>query len=149
LGVTTTNGLQVLLPLAAVMVTQAGRRRGVSWGSQLQMAFQSTYHLQPCRLPKLDAGGASVGGSRLQMAFESSYHLQPCRLPKMDIGGASVGCHNYEWPSSLPTTCSHAGYPSWTLKECQLGVTTTNVLQVFLPPTVMPVTQAGRCRGIS
>ena len=39
LGVMTTNDLQVLLPLAAVPITQAGRWRGVSWGSRLQMAF--------------------------------------------------------------------------------------------------------------
>ena len=151
-GATTINGLQVLTLLATMPVTQAecwrgiswghhykwplsppntcsrvgypwGMLGGVSWGSRLQMAFKSSYHLQSCGLPKLDAGGASVEGhdykwplsllppaavlvtqvgcwsgvswgSRLQMAFKSSYHLLPCRLPKLGGGGAAVGSHN-------------------------------------------------------
>ena len=48
------------------------------------------------------------------MAFKSSYHLQSCRLPKLDAQGASVGAHNYKWRSSPPTTYSHVGYPKWT-----------------------------------
>ena len=119
MGVTTTNDLQVLLPPTAVPVTQGGRLRGIGWGSRLQMAFKSSYHLQPCRLPKLHAGGASVGG------------------------------HDYKWPSSPPITCSHAGYPSWTMEGCQFRVTTTDGLQVFLPFATVPVTQAGRWRDIS
>jgi len=67
------------------------------------------------------------------MAFKSSYDSQPCRLPKLNAGGVLVGVHNYKWPSVPPTTCSRAGYPSWTLEEHQLGVTTRNGLQT--PPT--------------
>ena len=83
------------------------------------------------------------------MAFKSSYHRQPCRLPKLGAGWPSVGGHNYEWPLSLLTSSSHAGYPSWELKRRQLGVTNTNGLQVFLPPVTMPVVQAGCWRGVS
>jgi len=73
------------------------------------------------------------GGHDHNMAFKSSYHLQPCWLPKLDTGGASVAGHDYKWPSSLLTICSCAGYLIWTLEGRQLGVTTTNELQVFLP----------------
>jgi len=67
------------------------------------MTFKSSYHLQPCQLPKLDAEGPSVGGYDSKMAFKSSYHLQPCWLPKLDAGGASVGGHdsNMAFKSSL------------------------------------------------
>ena len=61
LRVMTTNGLQSLLPSAAVPVTQARRWWGVSWGSRLQMAFKSSYHLQSCRLAKLDVEGRKLG----------------------------------------------------------------------------------------
>jgi len=88
-------------------------------------------------------------GSQLQMTFKSSCHLQPCRLPKVDAWGASVGGHDYKWPSSPPTTYSRAGYPSYTLEGHQLGVTTINGLQVLLSPAAMPVIQAGRWRGVS
>ena len=94
LGVTTTNGLQVLLPPVAVLITQTGHWEGISWRSRLQMAFKSSYHLQRHRLPKLDGGGASVTG------------------------------HDYIWSSSLPTTYSHASYPSWMLEGRKLGVMT-------------------------
>jgi len=38
--VTTTDDLQVFLPFATVPVTQAGRWRDISWGSQLQYCLQ-------------------------------------------------------------------------------------------------------------
>ena len=189
------------------------------------MAFKSSCHLQLCRLPKLDAGGASVWdrddkwplslpttcsragylswtlggvswGSRPQIAFKFSYHLQPCQFPKLEerqFGvmttnqlqvllplvtipviqaghwrgiswghdykwpsspsttcssagypswtlGALVRSRNYKWPSSPPTTCGRAGYPSWMMEEHQLGVTTTDSLQIFLPPVAVSVT---------
>ena len=119
LGFMTTNDLQVFLPLAAVPVTQAGHWRGISWESWLQMAFRSSYHLQPCRLLKLDAGATSVVG------------------------------HHYKWPSSFLTIWNCAGYPSWTLEWRQLRVTTTNGLQVFPPFAAVLVTQVGRWRGVS
>jgi len=144
LGVTTTNGLQPLLPPVAVPITQVGHWRGVSCGSRLQMVFKSSYHLQPCRLPKLGAGAALVGvtatngfqvflsptavlvtqdgcwrgvswKSRLQIAFRSSYRLQPCRLPKLGPGGTLIGGYDYKWPSGLLITCIRARYPSWAL----------------------------------
>uniref|UniRef100_A0A7C9DAR0 Uncharacterized protein n=1 Tax=Opuntia streptacantha TaxID=393608 RepID=A0A7C9DAR0_OPUST len=87
--------LQLLLPLAVVPATQAGRCRTVSCGSPLQMAFKPSYHLQPCRLPRPDAIEPSVGG------------------------------HDYKCPSIPPTTCSRAGcpsgYPNQMTEECQLG----------------------------
>ena len=58
------------------------------------MAFKYYYHLQLCMLPKLDAGGVSVGGDDSKMAFNSSYHLLPCQLSKLNAGGASVGGYN-------------------------------------------------------
>jgi len=119
LGVTTTNGLQVFLAPATMWATQVGRWRGVRWGSKLEMAFKSFYQLQPCRLSKLGAKGTSIGG------------------------------HDYKWPSSLLTTSSCAGYPSWALEGHQLGVTTTNGLQVFLPSAAVPVNQVGHWKGVN
>jgi len=119
LGVMTTDGLQVFLPLATMSITQVGRWSDVSCGSPLQMAFKFSYHLKLCRLPKLDTRMASVAG------------------------------HDYKRPSSLLTICSHASYPSWTLEGLQLGVTTTNGLQVFPPFAAVLVTQVGRWRGVS
>jgi len=110
LGVTTANGLQVHLSLAVVPVTQAGRWKGINWVL------------------------------RLQMAFKSSHRFQPCWLPKLDAEGASIGVHDYKWPSSPPTTYSHADYPSWMSEGHQLGITTTNGLQVHLPLAVAPIT---------
>jgi len=108
-----------------------------------------------------------------KVTLKSSYHLQSCRLPKLDTGGTSIGDHDNKWPSSPSTTCSRVGHPSWTLKEGQLGVTTTNTfkpsyhlqscrlhkldagvasvgghttngLQFLLPLAAVPATQAGR-----
>jgi len=77
------------------------------------------------------------------MSFKSSYHLQLHWLPKLGVGSASTGGYHYKWPSGLFITCNRADYPNWMLHICQLGVTTTNGLRVFLPPVVMQVTQAG------
>jgi len=104
--------LQVLLPPTVVPVIQAGRWRGVSRGSRLQMAFKSSYYLQPCQLPKLDTGGALVGGHDYK--WPSSPPSTSSRH-KLDAGGVLVGGHDYKWPSSLLTICSRAGSPSWTL----------------------------------
>jgi len=117
LGVTTTNGLQVFLSLATVLVTQAGRWRTVSWGSRLQVAFKSSYHWQLCPLPKLNTRAASVG-------VTTTNGLQV----EVDTRAASTGGHDYKWPLSSPTTCNLTGHPSWTVEGHQLGVTTTNAL---------------------
>jgi len=140
LGAMTRNGLQILLLIAPMRVSQAGCWGCVSWGSRLQMAFKYSYYLKPFRLPKLDARGPSIGGHgykwpssllttcsrasylswtlggiswghHYKWPFLSSYHLQPCRLPKLGTSGASVASHNYKWPSSPPVNCSCAGYP--------------------------------------
>ena len=72
--------------------------------------------------------------------------LSPAVMPitQLGAGGESVGSHDYKWPSSLLTTYSRVGYPSWALKGRQLGVMTTNDLQVFLPPAAVLVTKLGR-----
>ena len=82
------------------------------------------------------------------MAFKSSYRLQPCRLSKLDAGGISWGSR-LQWPSTPPTTCSRADYPSWTLEGRQLWVTTTNGLQVFLPLAAVSIAQVGSWSGVS
>ena len=115
IGGTTSNGLQVLLPLTTVPITQARHWRGISSGSRLQMAFKSSYHLQPCRFLKLDAGGC-------QLAITTTNGIQvllpPAAMPVIQAGcwGVSVRSHNYKWPSSPPTTCSGADHPSWMLE---------------------------------
>jgi len=45
LRITTTIGFQVFILTAAVPITQSGNWRNVGWGSRLQMAFMSSYHL--------------------------------------------------------------------------------------------------------
>jgi len=79
-------------------------------------------------------------GSRLQMALIFSYHLQLCGLSNLGAGGVSVGGHGYKWPSDLPTNYSRVGCPSLVLDGRQLGFMTTNALQVFLLPIVVPIT---------
>jgi len=99
-------------------------------------------------------------------------HFWACRLPIKDKRAECLP-HFQKWPTSLLTISSRVGYPSWALKVCQLGlrlpmafkssyhlqpfgypswtlgVTTTNGLQVLLPPAAVVVTQAGCWRGIS
>jgi len=137
LGFMTTNGLRHIQPLATVPLMQAGRQRSVSWGSRLQMAFQSSNHLQPCWLPKLDARGASIEGHVHK--WPSSPPVT-CNGPVTQVGrwrSANWG-HNYIWPPSPPTTYSRAGYPSWTREEHRLGVVTIDGLQMILRGVVKP-----------
>ena len=85
---------------------------GLVGGHDSKMAFKYSYHLQLCRLSKLDAEGVLATGPDSKMAFKSSYHLHPCWLPKLDAEGASVGITTPRWPLSLPTICSRVDYPS-------------------------------------
>ena len=141
MGATTTNGLQVLQPLATVSATQAGRWKSVSWGSLLQMAFKSSNHLQLCRLPKLDAGGASVGVHYYKWPSCTPSTCSRADYPSWTLEERQLGFTTTNGlPSSPPTTCSRANYPSWMLKERQLGVTTINGLHVLLPLAAMPTT---------
>jgi len=94
LGVTITNGLQVFLPLAAMLVTQVGRWRGISWGVKTTNVLQ--VFLPPAVVPVTQAGRWR---------------------------GVSWG-HGYKWPSSFFTTCSHVDYSSWMLEGRQLGAMT-------------------------
>jgi len=107
------------------------------------MAFKSSYHLQSCRLPKLGARGASVGGHNYKWPSSLPTTYSHAGYASWGARGVSVGGHDSKWPSSLPTTCSCAGYPGWEPEGHQLGVMTTNGLQVFLSPAVMPITQLG------
>ena len=50
-----------------------------------------------------------------------------------------LGVTTTKYPSNLLTTYSCAGYPRWTMEERQLGVTTTNGIQVFLQFVAVPV----------
>ena len=68
-------------------------------------------------------------------------------LPPAVVPVTQIGCRTgirwgsrLQWPLSLSTTYSRAGYASWALEGCLSGVKTTNSLQVFLPTTVVPVT---------
>ena len=120
-------------------VTQAGRWRGVSWGLRLQIAFRPSYHLQLCRLSKLDAGGVLVGG------HDSKWHSSLLTIyshadyPSWTLEGCQLGVTTSKWPSSLPTSYSRAGYPSWMLEGHQLG---GHGLLVFLSFAPVLVTQA-------
>jgi len=72
LAVMTPGGLLVFLPFAVVLVIQARRKRGVIWGSRLQMAFKSPYH--SAAMPVIQARhwrGVSWG-SQIQMTFKFS-----------------------------------------------------------------------------
>ena len=64
-----------------------------------------SYHLQQCRLPKLDAKGAPSGGHNSKMAFKPSYHLQLGWLLRLDPEGVYVG-----------------GYPSLMLKGRRVAI---------------------------
>jgi len=59
------------------------------------MAFKSYYHLQPCQLPKLDAGVASV---RVMTTNGIQVLTPSVALPVTQVGAerASVGCYDYE-----------------------------------------------------
>jgi len=100
LGVTTTNGLQFLQPLTAVLVTQAKWQRCISWGWRLQMAFKLLQPLAVVPIFQVGQQRSVSWGSQLQMTFNSSNHFQPCRLPKLDNREVSVGGHDYKWPSN-------------------------------------------------
>jgi len=83
------------------------------------------------------------------MAFKYSHHLLPCRLPKLDASGASVEGHGYKWPSSLLSICRHDDYPRWILAERQLGATPTKGLLVLLPSVAVLITHARCWRGVT
>jgi len=85
-GVMIINGPQHPQPLAVVPITQAGRWRSVSWGSSLQMAFNTFNHLQPYRLPKLDDRERQLGLTTTN-GLQVLNHFQPCWLSKLHARG--------------------------------------------------------------
>ena len=69
------------------------------------MAVRSSYRLQLCWLPELDAEVVLARGQDSKKAFKPSYHLQLGWLSRLDPEGVYVG-----------------GYPSLMLKGRQVAI---------------------------